>query len=608
MSKSKHQTAPDPKEKGWPKGVPYIIGNEGCERYSYYGMRAILYLYVVYLYETVGGHGDGFANIEATKVVHDFGAAVYALPMIGALIADRLLGKYHTILWLSGVYSLGHLVLSLTEGTFMGLYVGLGLIAVGSGGIKPCVSAHVGDQFGKGNWNLLQKIYQIFYFIINFGSFFATILTPWTREAFGWTVAFAVPGVLMFIATVVFWMGRKTFVHVPAKPGGFLGLLDVLSGSFLFFAMWFPIFAPADLVTSPTRYILAPICFIAGYAIFKIRQQKVPDDGFLAVLDYAVLSKLGFRMNHRAVAAGVGVEVSIKGMDGSFGDVPSSKNANQPFTTSPMHKGTLSASSSSTNLKKHYTDDIAKKAPLTGSGEEHGVPAFFKPALERFGREPIDGAIALFKIMSIFVFIAVFWALFDQHSSTWIRQATMMNLVINLPIFGQWTLTADQIPALNPLMVMILIPICSAAYSGVESKGVRATPLRRMSLGMFVASLAFVSVAIIQGWIDAGIVTGTKVSVLWQVVPYLIITTAEVLVSITGLEFAYSQAPKRMKSLVMGFWLLTVAIGHKLVVFLAGFEDLALVDFFWVFAALMAGAGLLFGMRAKFYTPREFSQ
>ena len=529
MSESKHLTAPDPQETGWPKGVPYIIGNEGCERYSYYGMRAILYLYVVHLYEHVEKLAQDAAGTEATRVVHDFGAAVYALPMIGALIADRLLGKYHTILWLSAVYSLGHLVLSLTEGTFWGLYLGLGLIAVGSGGIKPCVSAHVGDQFGEGNWHLLQKIYQIFYFIINFGSFFATILTPWTREYFGWTVAFAVPGVLMFIATVVFWMGRNTFVHVPAKPGGMLGLLDVLSGSCLFFAMWFPIFSPTDLIASPTRYICCPIFLVAGYVLFKIRQQKKPDDGFLAVLDCAVLNALGFQKN--------------------------------------------------------------------------------RPSLEdRFGRDPIDGAIALFKIMSIFVFIAVFWALFDQHSSTWIRQATMMNLAVDLPFLGQMTLTADQIPALNPLMVMILIPICSACYSLIGATGIQVTPLRRMTVGMFVASFAFVMVATIQGWIEAGFTTGTKVSILWQVIPYLIITTAEVLVSITGLEFAYSQAPKRMKSLVMGFWLLTVAIGNKLVVLLTGFENLALVDFFWVFAALMAAAGFLFAVRSKFYTPREFSQ
>jgi len=365
------------------------------------------------------------------------------------------------------------------------------------------------------------------------------------------------------VATIVFWMGRKTFVHVPAKPGGVLGLLDVLSGSFLFFAMWFPIFAPADLVSSPTRYVLAPVCFIAGYVLFKIRQQKEPDDGFLAVLDFAILSKLGFQKSRKALAAGVGIEVNIEGSGGGVG-----------------------------NPSTHDED----------------VPEFFKPAMERFGRDPIDGAVALFKIMSIFVFIAVFWALFDQHSSTWIRQATMMNLVVDLPLWGQMTLTADQIPALNPLMVMVLIPICSACYTLLEKKGVRVTPLRRMTVGMFVASFSFVMVAIIQGWIEMGQATGVKVSVLWQVIPYLIITTAEVLVSITGLEFAYSQAPKRMKSLVMGFWLLTVAIGHKLVVFLAGFEDLALGDFFWVFAGFMAAAGLLFGLRAKFYTPREFSQ
>jgi POT family proton-dependent oligopeptide transporter len=99
-----------------------------------------------------------------------------------------------------------------------------------------------------------------------------------------------------------------------------------------------------------------------------------------------------------------------------------------------------------------------------------------------------------------------------------------------------------------------------------------------------------------------------QISILWQAVPYLIITVAEVLVSITGLEFAYSQAPKKMKSTIMGFWLLTIAFGNILVSLLAEFGKLPLAQFFWLFAGLMLLAGLLFGLRAHFYVERDYIQ
>ena len=104
MQSSQYRTAPDPKFTGWPGGVPYIIGNEGCERFSYYGMKAILYVYITGLYMNVLGLSEGDAKLNATQSVHLFNSAVYAFPMIGAIIADRLWGKYQTILYLSIVY------------------------------------------------------------------------------------------------------------------------------------------------------------------------------------------------------------------------------------------------------------------------------------------------------------------------------------------------------------------------------------------------------------------------------------------------------------------------------------------------------------------------
>src|SRR5207245_3559298 len=102
-----YRTSPNQETTAWPAGIPYIIGNEACERFSYYGMRAILFVHLVALYAAAGEAQD-HANGLARYTTHLFFAGVYALPMIGAIIADRLAGKYLTILYLSLFYCLGH--------------------------------------------------------------------------------------------------------------------------------------------------------------------------------------------------------------------------------------------------------------------------------------------------------------------------------------------------------------------------------------------------------------------------------------------------------------------------------------------------------------------
>ena len=152
------------KTKLLPRGIPYIIANEAAERFSFYGMKAILAVFMAKHLVDASGNPDVMSTEEAAGYVHMFSSAVYFFPILGALIADALWGKYKTILLLSVVYCGGHLALALDE-TRMGLAIGLGLIAIGSGGIKPCVSAHVGDQFGKKNSGLLEKVFGWFYFL-----------------------------------------------------------------------------------------------------------------------------------------------------------------------------------------------------------------------------------------------------------------------------------------------------------------------------------------------------------------------------------------------------------------------------------------------------------
>ena len=177
----------------FPSQIKYIVGNEACERYSYYGMRSILTVFMIQVLL--------MQEAEATSTYHLFAGACYLFPLLGAYISDRIWGKYKTILNLSLVYCLGHAVLAIWE-TKLGLYWGLGLIALVSGGIKPCVSAHVGDQFKANQSHMLKKVYELFYFMINFGSFFSTLITPWTLKTYGPSIAFGIPGVLMLIALI----------------------------------------------------------------------------------------------------------------------------------------------------------------------------------------------------------------------------------------------------------------------------------------------------------------------------------------------------------------------------------------------------------------------
>ena len=152
---------------GMPPGIFHLIANEGAERFSFYGMRAILVVFMTELLLNQDGALDVMSDAEARAHFHLFTSAVYFFPFLGALLADGLLGKYRTIIPLSLVYCAGHFALAIDQ-TRMGLLVGLTLIAIGSGGIKPCVSAILGDQFGSRNRPLLSQAFSWFYFSINF--------------------------------------------------------------------------------------------------------------------------------------------------------------------------------------------------------------------------------------------------------------------------------------------------------------------------------------------------------------------------------------------------------------------------------------------------------
>ena len=194
-----------------------IIANEAAERFSYYGMKAILVVFMTTMLLDSSGAPAPMAKSDAVFWYHIFGMGNYFVPVFGALAADLLFGKYRTIIALSLVYCAGHGVLALDD-TRVGLVAGLTLIALGSGGIKPCVSAHLGDQYRQSGGGRISEGFSLFYLAINVGAFLSTLIIPWLLQKHGSRVAFAVPGICMALATIFFWCGRRRYVALPPTP------------------------------------------------------------------------------------------------------------------------------------------------------------------------------------------------------------------------------------------------------------------------------------------------------------------------------------------------------------------------------------------------------
>ncbi len=206
---------PSNKKRLIPKSVPFIIGNEFAERFSFYGMRSIMVIFMVsqfFSHET-----SVIANAKAYNVYHNFSTLVYATPLLGAILADWFFGKYRVILIGSLVYTIGHFLLSIFDQSLGGFELGLIIIAFSAGAIKSCVSANVGDQFDHSNQHLMSTIYSWFYFSINAGSMVSLWLIPVIYQKFGASWAFGIPGILMAFATLIFFSGRKLYIKLPPR-------------------------------------------------------------------------------------------------------------------------------------------------------------------------------------------------------------------------------------------------------------------------------------------------------------------------------------------------------------------------------------------------------
>ena len=376
-----------PASNRMPGGIPFIIANEFAERFCFYGINSILTLYLLQFMH--------FGEAEAITWGSLFKSGAYFFPLAGAVVSDVFWAKYRTVITFSLAYCAGCGVLALAREPNT-IALGLFLVAFGTGGIKPCVATNLGDQFTSANQHLIERAFSLFYLAINSGSLISISLCPWLLPAYGPTVAFGMPAVMMLVATIVFWSGRKRFAVVP--PAGKVWLRDIFSA---------------------------------------------------------------------------------------------------------------------------------------------------------------QGLATVGRLLLVYLFIAFFWALWDQsNGTTWSLQARSDLMDKNLG-FGFTPLPA-QIQAVNGLLILIMAPAFSYFVYPFVGRFVKVTPLRKIGAGLFVTASSFLVIASIEARIQAGV----SVSVWWQILAYVIVTAGEVLVSITGLEYSYRQAPLTVKSFIMALFYLSISVGN----------------------------------------------
>ena len=220
-------------------------------------------------------------------------------------------------------------------------------------------------------------------------------------------------------------------------------------------------------------------------------------------------------------------------------------------------------------------------------------------ARRKHGEEAVTGTRSVFRIAMVFAPTITFWALYFQYGSSWFNQAEQMNR----DVFG-WHMESAQMEALNAILILIMVPLFAyAVYPALERAGLRPTMLRRMTTGMFIAVPAFLSAAMIQRWIDGG----DHPHIAWQSIQYVIIAVAETLVSVTGLEFAYTQAPRRMKGAIMSMYTLSIGGGSFVTSLVTrNVEFASRANYFLFWAAFMTAGAILFAVIAALYKPVAF--
>uniref|UniRef100_A0A8D2ZDZ1 Solute carrier family 15 member 1b n=1 Tax=Scophthalmus maximus TaxID=52904 RepID=A0A8D2ZDZ1_SCOMX len=648
---------------GYPISIFFIVVNEFCERFSYYGMRAVLVLYFKYFLRW----DDDFA----TTIYHTFVALCYLTPILGAIVADSWLGKFKTIVYLSIVYTLGQIIMAVSaihditdtnkDGTPDNMtvhvalsMVGLMLIALGTGGIKPCVAAFGGDQFEDHQEKQRSTFFSIFYLSINAGSLLSTVITPILRaqecgihtQQKCYPLAFGVPAALMVVALIVFIVGsgmynktapqgnimvkvckcigfavKNRFRHrssqYPKKEHWMDWAEDkydklliaqvkmVLKVLFLYIPL--PMFW-ALFDQQGSRWTLQATTMDGDFGVLIIQPDQMQTVNPILILIlvpivdsliYPLISKckLNFSPLRRMtvgmflaamafVAAGL-VQIQI---DQTLPKFPSSTESQVKFINMVNRRLDVRANDDYLTFEQIVDLNLGSNVTYVKSLQDGSRNTMV--IVQDGGESKISLCLQFHDITAK-----------PEQGANAIRFFNGFDSALNVTVGNQDY--GETVP--NNMSTYVDVPQGDAQFRIWNSAGQECVYSQKLGFGssytLIIPPTFTYDQNCSQSIRPVMNIGQNSFHMAWQIPQYFLITAGEVVFSVTGLEFSYSQAPSNMKSVLQAGWLLTVAVGNIIVLIVA---EAATLSEQWaeyiLFASLLVVVCFVFAFMAYFYT------
>jgi len=525
--------------KNHPKGLMILFFTEMWERFGYYLMLGIFFLYMT---DTARG-GMAFGRAKASDIMGTYLALVYLTPFLGGLLADRVFGYRRSIVFGGGLMAAGYLGLAIPgEKAF---WISLFLIIMGNGFFKPNISTLVGNLYNQEKFkNFKDAGYNIFYMGINIGAFVCNFVAAYLRNYYGWGYAFAAAGIGMILGIIWFLSGQKNVREADVlKPTQqedmpLSRIFATVFGPLLIFGAigWF---IPGHIFGSDSTdaFIFASIPVTLFYLSLWIRgskEDKAPIAALLSIFAVVVIFWAIFHQNASALTIWA-ENYTDRSMPAVLEPVAETFGMVQVVDTTPREVPKLDA---------------------------HGVPMVdeYGMAITTTGPHPYFNNLDKDK-----------WQNADQP--------VRLNLI-----------STEIFQSVNPGFVVLLTPLVVWFFAFLRRRNKEPSTPAKIGWGMFITAL---STLVMVGAVLASQNGLEKSSPTWLIGSYAMITVGELFLSPMGLSLVSKLSPQRLTSLMMGGWFLATSIGNKLSGVIAGLWDtIALKEYFFLinFAGAMIGA------------------
>ena len=552
---------------GHPAALFVLFFTEMWERFSYYGMRAIL---VIFLTGAILGDnpGWGWSSSSALSLLGTYAMFVYLTPLVGGWLADNKIGYRNAVVIGALLMTLGHASMALETPTF--LYIGITLLVLGNGFFKPNMTSIISKIY-EGRDNKKDGAYNIFYMGVNAGAFLGIMLCGWVGEKQGWSFGFGLAGIFMFLGMIQFYYAQPLFGEIGDKPKNKINNKKTESKSLEKLNPFLPVDYVLILIFICSALIFIindPLSKIGGIDTFNFTIGGMGDSLFfalIALISFVVL--LIVRIPRYTVIVR---DRMIAFTIFSFFTV---------FFWAAFEQGAGSL--------PIYTRDFTNRI-LEGD-----FALIFKI---------VD---LLVTIIPLFIITYVLYSLIKTTASkilfsniTLAFSFLIIWAIVIFKLYSEFQSSETEVPItwfaiLNSLFIIIFAPLFTKWWDSKYNPPASV----KYFLGLALLGLGFGFLAFGARNIPSGAETAS-LSMMWLVLAYLFHTLGELCLSPMGLSYLSKLIPARMIAFMFGVYYLAIAIGNKLAHYIGGdieniTQEYSLSGFFLIFTVVPIFLGLL---------------